>query len=88
MTDNTIDYNVILKNRDKEFSIEEDSADSLRLGEILGAIGYDKEKSKFCWQRRDMCTQIMHGHVVFKNGVKVTVGSPCDGKPLAAQITE
>ena len=72
-----MDYDTIIKNENKIVEIEKDSADSWRLGDIIGALGnkiINNEKSDFTWRNGQQGgVQIIEGRVVFKNGCEVLI---------------
>lgn len=53
--------------------VEKGSSDACRLGEILLALGYDKERSSFSWTEMGGIMRVDDGVVVFNNGCVVIV---------------
>jgi len=66
------DYNIIKENKNKEILIKKNSVDSWRLGEIMKALGFNKE-SKFTWTQWGLDTRIDSGFVIFDNNCKVSI---------------
>ena len=57
----------------KNISIAKNSVDSWKLGEMIIALGYDKEKSKFTATQKGFDLRVNDGVVVFNNGAVVQI---------------
>ena len=68
-----MDYKDIIDNPNKTLTIEKNSVDSWRLGEMIGAINYDKKNSQFEISFNGLDTRIDSGYVLFNNNCKVEI---------------
>lgn len=68
-----LNYNIIKQNESKEVFIKKYSADSWRLGEIVTAIGINKDRSNFTWSRCGLDTRVDTGFIVFDNNCRVSI---------------
>ena len=66
-------YNEIKHNSGKTLVAKKGSADTYRLAEMIGAIGFDKEKSNFRMVNFGGDFRVESGYVMFLNGTKVEV---------------
>lgn len=68
-----LDYETIKKNAGKTIKIDGHSTDAWRLAEIMTAIGFDKEASKFKGIHYGLDGKITEGVVKFLNGTTVYI---------------